>query len=125
MLNKYPFIIKEIASCTLEDDVDTDADPCDIDSLASKYPNGSWQAHPAITPAIVKANPQIQWDYGWLSSNPNISYKDDVLACPDKWYYIYLSSNPAIKWQDVKEDPNKPWNTQELSCNPSITYSDV
>ena len=45
---------------------------------------------------------------------------------PDKeWDYKYLSQNPNITWDNVQNNPDKPWNYYWLSSNPNITWNNV
>lgn len=105
VIDRYPFIIQSVAYSTITSTDTSTSTDTDTDDR-------------------IDETDELDY-YAWMSSNPNISYKKDVLPCPEKWYYIYLSSNPAVTWDDVKSDPNRPWNTQELSCNPSIRYSNI
>ena len=78
---------------------------------------------------FVKENPTLggvpQWNWAWLSINPNITMKD-VLENPDKnWNWDYLSENPNVTMKDVLENPDKLWDWEWLSSNPNITIKDV
>ena len=78
--------------------------------------------NPNITWEIVKANPDIDWDYSWLSANPNITW-EIVKKNPEKdWDYSNLSANPNITWEIVKANPDKDWNYYGLSGNPMDKY---
>jgi hypothetical protein len=59
----------------------------------------------------------VQWDYRWLSENPNITW-DIVKDNPDTpWDYNWLSENPNITWEIVRDNPNKRWDWTSLSMN--------
>jgi len=91
------------------------------------HPETDWNydwlsTNPNITWDIVKANPDKPWDYDWLSRNPNITW-EIVKANPDKpWDYYELSSNPNITWDIVKANPDKPWDYDWLSTNQMENY---
>ena len=54
----------------------------------------------------IKLTPQKEWNYDYLSENPNITW-DIVLANPDKaWNYACLSMNPNITWDIVSANPD-------------------
>jgi hypothetical protein len=72
---------------------------------------------------IVKNNPDKEWNYDWLSINPNITWKI-VQNNPDKeWNYDWISSNPNITWKIVNNNPDKKWNYDRLFENPNIASS--
>ena len=90
--------------------------------LLELYPNAEWEYYwlsmnPNITWDIIQNNPTIFADYFWLSENPNITW-DIMKANPDEdWYYEWLSSNPNITWDIVRNNPQIPWNYYWLSIN--------
>ena len=98
--------------------------------LLELYPNAEWDyeflsRNPNITWDIVKANLDKKWDYEFLSENSNITW-DIVKANPDKpWSYENLSSNPNITWDMVQNNPNIFDNYIWLSKNPNITWDIV
>jgi hypothetical protein len=70
---------------------------------------------------FVLKNLDKNWDWYWLSTNPNITW-DIVKANLDKpWDWYGLSTNPNITWDIVISNPDKPWNWRGLSSNPNIT----
>jgi lipocalin len=82
-----------------------------------------------ITWEIVQANPNKYWDYGKLSSNPNITreiVRANQYDNPERnWDYDYLSRNPNITWEIVQANPDNPWSYDRLSRNPNITWEIV
>ena len=72
--------------------------------------------------SFVFENPQLDWDYAVLSSNPIISMEDVENHPEIEWDYSYLSENPNITWENVCEMPDIEWNYRSLSSNPNITY---
>ena len=70
----------------------------------------------------VLDHPETDWNYDWLSTNPNITW-DIVKANPDKpWDYDWLSTNPNITWDIVKANPDKEWKYYCLSTNRMENY---
>ena len=47
-----------------------------------------------------------QWDYKFLSCNPNITLKEINSIQINRWDYKYLLINPNITMEDVKYNPN-------------------
>ena len=100
-----------------------------------------------VTPEIIDNNPDVNWNYSWLSSNKNITW-DYVQKHSDKeWNYSVLSYNPNITFdiiqrypekfndwncislnpnitvQNIEENMDKPWNWYNLSENPNLTVN--
>ena len=66
----------------------------------------------------INLTPQKEWNFSYLSANPNITW-DIVSANPDKaWDYANLSMNPNITWDIVSANPDIDWNYRCLSMNP-------
>ena len=66
---------------------------------------------------FVCDNPTKDWNWGGLSSNPNITWKN-VQENPTKpWSWYGFSANPNISWQIVQENPTKSWDWNALSSN--------
>ena len=92
--------------------------------------------NPNMTGEIVQANPQIPWNYKYLSkkikscdhnvsANPNVTWKTVYEIPNERWNYRELSKNPNITWEIVKSNPDKDWDYSLLSCNPNITWEIV
>ena len=78
---------------------------------------GILSSNPNITWDMVKTHPDKEWNYSSFSYNPNITW-DIIQANPDKpWNYYYVSSNPNITWDIVEANPDKPWDYEALSRN--------
>lgn len=90
--------------------------------------NYSWilSTNPAITWEIVKANPDIEWDYASLSRNSSITWEVvdgnpfDSVGNLIPWCYKGLSANPNTTWERVLSTPEAMWDYGNLSANPSI-----
>jgi hypothetical protein len=66
---------------------------------------------------FINDNPDKNWDWYGISSNPNITMKD-INDNPDKpWDWDFISKNPNITMKDILENPDKPWNWYVISRN--------
>lgn len=63
----------------------------------------------------VAANPDKDWNWSNISSNPAITWDivQSYLYMP--WVWHELSKNPNITWEIIKNNPDKPWDWQALS----------
>ena len=69
---------------------------------------------------LLELYPDADWNYYWLSSNPNITW-DFVQSKPNAdWDYCLLSANPNITIDIIQANPDKPWNGYGISQNPSM-----
>ncbi len=75
--------------------------------------------------SLLKEFPDKEWNYSYLSCNPNITIKDIKENLDKNWDYNGLSYNPNITMKDVKLNPDKEWNYFSLSRNLNITIKDV
>jgi hypothetical protein len=97
--------------------------------IIKAHPDMPWQWHNVsgnlnITWDIVQANPDFPWNWTWLSCNPNITW-DIIQAHPEKsWDWNLISKNPNISWDIVEKNPDKPWFWYNLSSNPMTPYID-
>ena len=74
---------------------------------------------------FIENNIDKSWNWGLLSSNPNITF-DIVLDYPNKpWDWRQLSRNQNITFDMIQSHPEKPWNWGWLSSNPNITFDIV
>ena len=49
-----------------------------------------------------------------------------ILDNPDKdWDWYYISENPNITMEFINDHPEKPWDWNDISMNPSITMEDI
>ena len=39
-----------------------------------------------------------------------------------QWDWKYLSFDPNITWDVIRDNPNKPWDQSSISFNPNITW---
>ena len=82
--------------------------------------NWNWDyisRNPNITTKIILDNPDINWNWCFISLNPNITMKF-ILDNPDKkWNWYYVSENPNITIKFILDNPDKDWNWSNISCN--------
>ena len=62
-----------------------------------------------ITVDFIKSHPEIEFDSGHLSSNPNLTMKDVRELSTLKWDYNVLTTNPGISLNDIDQNPTLPW----------------
>jgi hypothetical protein len=80
--------------------------------------------HVNVTIDILE-NYDINWDYTWVSLNPNITI-DYVLNNLDKtWDWYFLTIHPNISFIDIKNNFNLPWKINELSSSNKVKFSDI
>jgi hypothetical protein len=100
-----------------------DSQPNYLIRLLEAFPDGIEvkSTHPVKRVFPRKNN----WQYDYLSENPNITW-DYVRAHLDKdWDFSGLSGNPSITWEIIKNNPTYPWDEYCLSFNPNITWEIV
>src|SRR5690349_19235768 len=86
--------------------------------LQDLFPKGGKFINHLVT--LFEKLPDKEWNYKWLSQNPNVTW-EYIQANPDKpWDYTYLSGNPNITWEMVIANPGKLWSYFVLSENPNI-----
>jgi hypothetical protein len=76
--------------------------------------------NPTITWDVVRSNRDKNWRYDLISGNPIVNW-DIIKNNPDiKWFYPMMSRNPNISWDIVEANPDKPWSYKIMSRNTSI-----
>ena len=95
-----------------------------LKTFSDKNWNWFWVSeNPNITWDYVQKHPNIPWNYSGLSRNKNITW-DIVQNNPDKqWNYYWLSTNLTITWNIINKYDNIDdiWDYYALSLNPNIT----
>lgn len=76
--------------------------------------------NPNVTWETVQKHPEIDWDYGMLSSQPWITWEIVSENLERPWNFSWLSKN--ISWKDIQQNPNYPWDFGALSENPTVTW---
>lgn len=86
----------------------------------------------SITPKDIKDNPQIKWNYLYLSENKNMTWKFiqeimetkeyQSLEADEQWNFYDLVSHQNITFDIIQKNPQYPWNDDNgISRNPNIT----
>ena len=66
---------------------------------------------------LINHFPDKRWDWGYISSNPNITM-EDIVNNPDKqWDWRTISQNPNLTMDFIINNPNKEWNWERISRN--------
>jgi hypothetical protein len=74
---------------------------------------------------LLNRYPDEKWDYGKLSSNPNITEKY-ILAHSDKdWDWGDLSANSSISIDFMMSHPELPWQIDRITWKENATIDDV
>ena len=71
---------------------------------------------------IIKENPQIPWNYTFISMNPNLTIKFIKENFIKTWRWDYISCNENITWENIQENINFPWSWTNIGKNPNITW---
>ncbi len=61
-----------------------------------------------------------EWDWGRLSSNPNITPEIITQNINNPWKWGHISKNPSVTLDFVKKFRDKPWNWKRLSRTISV-----
>ena len=70
-----------------------------------------------MTIEIIEKNPDKDWDWMWISNNPNLTI-DYIEKNPDKpWDWEMISCNPNITIEIIEKYIDKPWDWNEISRN--------
>jgi hypothetical protein len=88
-----------------------------IEITEDTYTNTTWK--------LVESNPDIPWDYSYLSRNLDVSWDIVQLNIDKNWCYKNLSINPNITWEIIEKHNDKRWCYTSLSKNPNITWDIV
>ena len=66
---------------------------------------------------FIKENPDKEWNWRFISCNPNITW-EIIEDNPNKdWNWDFISMNPNITINDIQNYPNKPWKWYAISRN--------
>ena len=83
------------------------------EGLETYYPYMS-QHDPKITGDVILANPDKNWDYGWLSCSPYVTF-DTILSSLDKpWDDGTLTVNPNLTFDIIRDNPTMNWYCNDM-----------
>ena len=84
---------------------------------------------------LLQLFPNKNWNYDWLSQNPNITWEIIKENSKKPWNFNLLSLNSNITWKIIKDNPYalqsechnfwNIWNYWSLSKNSNITFQIV
>jgi hypothetical protein len=106
--------------------------------------------NPNITLAFVKANPQIPWNWEYLSHYMNMTWEDFLNNRNLPWNVSYvivnvgatfdmimairgtcvldwgiISESKGIKWEDFEQNQHLKWNMHVLAHHPNFSVEDI
>ena len=65
--------------------------------------------------------PNKQWNWDFISNNPNLTL-EIIMKYPNKpWDWDTISQNSNITMEMIESNPDKPWNWGCISFNPNLT----
>ena len=77
----------------------------------------------SVTIKNIEDNPQIKWNWWYISLNLNITIKDVVKYKDKDWAWCHLSEHPNITLTDINNHRDLPWNKTWIQFNPNIDTS--
>ena len=74
-----------------------------------------------MTLEIIGLNPDLPWNYRYISSNPNLTI-NFIKKYPNKdWSWSIISCNSNITMEDIESHPEYAWDYKSISKNPNLT----
>jgi hypothetical protein len=64
---------------------------------------------------FILDNPEEEWDYIELSTNPNTTLRIIKNNSDLPWDYSWLSCNCNVTWEFIQKNPDKPWDYNHVS----------
>ena len=85
-----------------------------------------------MTLAVIESNPDLPWNFGAISLNPNLtinfinlicirSPRDSLCKLLENWNWNEISCNSNIIINDIEDNPEYPWNYYWISENPNLS----
>lgn len=65
--------------------------------------------------------PNQNWDFKYLSMNPNISLRFIENNPQFKWNYYYISEHPKLTPEFITKNKDKKWNSVQLASNKNLS----
>ena len=77
--------------------------------------------HSHLTMEFIEAHQDKPWNWGEISSNPNLTTVEFVEAHPEMpWSWRGLSRHPNLTREFIAAHPEKPWDWLEISGNHNL-----
>lgn len=82
--------------------------------------------NPNVTLEIIESNPQIKWDFYYMSCNSNITW-ENIKKTLDKynWSIKVATYNPNVTWSIVKENLDLNWDWCYICLTFKINEEDI
>jgi hypothetical protein len=82
--------------------------------------------NPNVTFDIIQTNPQIKWDFLWLSGRSHITW-ENIKSTLDiyPWNIKQTTYNPNVTWESIKEFPTLNWDWAYISLKFKISEDDI
>lgn len=71
---------------------------------------------------LIEAFPEKQWDWNFISSNPNITWEYIQNNPQMKWDWCGISINPSVTWEIIQDNNKIKWHWHNVALNPNITF---
>jgi hypothetical protein len=71
---------------------------------------------------LLKLYPNKDWDWGAISSNPNITIDIIEENLDKRWNWRYMSANSSLPWAFVEKNLDLYWDWKLLSKNSCVTW---
>jgi hypothetical protein len=79
----------------------------------------SWKSN--LTTKIIESNPDIPWNWHWVSRNSNLTTEIIEANTDIPWEWKWISRNTNISMKFIKANSDKPWDWGLMSMNPNLT----
>ena len=92
------------------------------------HPDKNWDwyfisQNPNITMEMIEAHFDKPWEWEYVSSNQNLTMDFVEAHLDESWNWCAISRNPNLTMKFIKAHPELPWNWYGISCNPNITMN--
>ena len=104
----------------------------ELEKILLAYPNKDWDfrwlsMNPNISLTFIESNPQFSWNYYFISSHPKLTVEFikkniNIHSKINKWNMKKLASNKYLSIEYIlNEIDPKYWSMSKLSCNRTLT----
>jgi hypothetical protein len=73
----------------------------------------------------IEDNNHIDWDWQFISMNPNLTIETILKYPSKKWYWTEVSANKGITMEDINNHLDLSWSWSSVSRNPNLTIDMV